>query len=354
MKINRYELMRAIDKSKGIVQKNSSIPALSAILIDGQRAIASNAEITLEVKLEASGGTALLLPMSAFDMVRNLPECELDIEQDDTQAVVIRAGKITSRFSSHKAVDFTLRKERPDADGVLLPGGRLIEAFSKVVFAADENTVRQELGGVNLKSSGGICTITATDGHMVAIDEVIADGVADMDMIIPKTTVRKLIGMDMDDNITLTYDSHSAVFETDAYTIYSRLINGKYIKVSQLFVPDNQLQIVHMDRKNLVSALTRAKLCSAEEKHALVVQITGQTMDMTLAASMAGYHEELEIDAEVTGEIKIGLNPKMLLEALKGYSGDVITLKLAGPRTPVYISDEESALKMIVLPVNIS
>jgi len=354
MKINRYELMRAIDKSKGIVQKNDSIPALSALLIDGQRAIASNNEITLEVKLEASGGTSLLLPMRAFDMVKNLPESELDIEQDKDQTVVIRSGKTTSRFSSYKAVDFTLRRDRPDAEGAVLPGGKLLEAFSKVVFAADENSTRRELAGVNLRSTGGIFTITATDGHMVAIDEVIADGVPDMDLIIPKNTVRKLIGMDMDDNITLTYDSHSAVFETDAYTIYSRLIDGKYINTAQLFAPEDQLQTIRMNRKDLVSALTRANLCNSDDvKHALVVQLNGQTMDMTLVASTSGYHEILEVDTEFSGDMKIGMNPKMLLEALKGYSGNIITLKLMGPRTPVYISEEESALKMIVLPVNI-
>ena len=354
MKINRYELMRAIDKSKGIVQKNDSIPALSALLIDGQRAIASNTEITLEVKLEASGGTSLLLPMRAFDMVKNLPETELDIEQDKDQTVVIRAGKTTSRFSSYKAVDFTLRRDRPDADGIVLPGGKLIEAFSKVVFAADDNSSRRELTGVNLKSSGGIFTITATDGHMVAIDEVIADGVEDMDLIIPKNTVKKLIGMDMDDNIKLTYDSHSAVFETDAYTIYSRLIDGKYINTAQLFAPEDQLQTFRIDRKDLIATLTRANLCNSDEvKHALVVKICGQVMDMALVASTSGYHEALEVDTDFIGTITIGLNPKMLLEALRGYSGDIITLKLMGSRTPVYISEEESALKMIVLPVNI-
>ncbi len=354
MKINRYELMRAIDKAKGIVQKNTSMPALSALLIDGQRAIASNTEITLEVKLEASGGTSLLLPMRAFDIIRNLPESDLDIEQDADQTVVISSGKITSRFASYKVVDFTLRRERPDADGIVLPGEKLLEAFSKVVFAADENASRRELTGVNLRASGGIFTITATDGHMVAIDEVIADGVTDMDLIIPKNTVRKLIGMDMDDNITLTYDRNSAVFETDAYTIYSRLIDGKYINTAQLFAPEDQLQTIRMDRKDLVSALTRANLCNSDEvKHALVVQLNGQTMDMTLVASTSGYHEILEVDTEFSGDMKIGMNPKMLLEALKGYSGDIITLKLMGPRTPVYISEEESALKMIVLPVNI-
>ncbi len=354
MKINRYELMRAIDKSKGIVQKNDSIPALSALLIDGQRAIASNTEITLELKLEGSGDTSLLLPMRAFDMVKNLPETEIDIEQDDSQTVVIRAGQTTSKFSSYKTFDFTLRRDRPDMVGVVLPGEKLIEAFSKVVFAADENNAKRELTGVNLRSSGGIFTITATDGHMVAIDEVIADGVADMDLIIPKNTVKKLIGMDVDDDITLTYDKNSAVFETDSYTIYSRLIDGVYVNTAQLFAPEDQLHAIRMDRKTLISALTRANLCNSDEtKHALVVQIEDRKMDMTLVASTSGYHEVLETDTAFTGSIKIGLNPKMLMEALKGYSGNIITLKLLGPRAPVYISEEDSALKMIVLPVNI-
>ena len=53
MKIRKYELARAIDKTKGIVVKNNAFPALECVLIDGQSVVASNTEITIEVKIES-------------------------------------------------------------------------------------------------------------------------------------------------------------------------------------------------------------------------------------------------------------------------------------------------------------
>ena len=354
MKIRKYELARAIDKAKGIVMKNNAFPALECILIDGQSAVASNTEITIEVKIEGSYGTSILLPMRAFDMVKNLPDGELDIDQDPgSEVVTIRMEKLKSSFSSYHPDDFTLRKDRPEGEGLLLPGKELISALSKVVFAADEASVQMPIRGVNIKASGGVLTITATDGHVLAYDEVIARGIEDVNLIIPKKTVKKLIEMGMDDDIRITYDRNSAVFETAEYTIFTRLIAGNYLDVSRLLAGESQLTSFRMNRKELQAAITRANLCSTEERKPLVAHFTGGTVDISIAGNTSGYSEILEAQSDFTGEIRMGFNTKLLIDALKGYAGSYITLKILKPSAPAFFSEEGSALKVMVLPVKI-
>lgn len=83
MKVQKYEIVRVIDKLKSIVQKNDQFPALGGILVKDGYLIASNSEITMKVKLEASEGSYFIIPMKAFDLIKNLPDGEIDISATD-------------------------------------------------------------------------------------------------------------------------------------------------------------------------------------------------------------------------------------------------------------------------------
>ena len=87
MKVQKYEIARVIDKLKSIVQKNDQFPALGGILVKDGYLIASNSEITMKVKLEASEGSYFIIPMKAFDLIKNLPDGEIDISATDKNVV---------------------------------------------------------------------------------------------------------------------------------------------------------------------------------------------------------------------------------------------------------------------------
>ena len=52
MKVQKYEISRTIDKLKSIVQKNDQFPALGGVLVKDGYLIASNTEMTMQLKLE--------------------------------------------------------------------------------------------------------------------------------------------------------------------------------------------------------------------------------------------------------------------------------------------------------------
>ena len=55
--VQKYEISRTIDKLKSIVQKNDQFPALGGVLVKDGYLIASNTEMTMQLKLEASKGS---------------------------------------------------------------------------------------------------------------------------------------------------------------------------------------------------------------------------------------------------------------------------------------------------------
>lgn len=117
MNVQKYEIARVIDKLKSVVQKNDQFPALGGILVKNGYLIASNSEITMKVKLEASEGNHFIIPMKAFDLIKNLPDGEVDISSTDQNVVLIKTRGIKNKYQSYPPEEFIfditeVRKQR--------------------------------------------------------------------------------------------------------------------------------------------------------------------------------------------------------------------------------------------------
>ena len=137
MKVQKYEISRTIDKLKSIVQKNDQFPALGGVLVKDGYLIASNTEMTMQLKLEASKGSCFIIPMKAFDVIKNLPDGEVDIDTEGENIVVIKTKAIKNKYQSYPPEDFSFDiTENPDAPGVVINGKSLMEAIGHVIYAA--------------------------------------------------------------------------------------------------------------------------------------------------------------------------------------------------------------------------
>ena len=220
MKLKKYELVRTIDKVKSVVQKNPQIPALGGVLIKEGYAIAANGEMTIQIKLEGAESESFIVPMKAFDLIKNLPEGDVEITCDDKDVVTIQTEKIKNSYQSFPAENFMYDKtETGEEEGIVLPGTLLMEAISHALYAAaDKSPGRPELEGIYLEGENDNLNLAATDGHVMCWDQVNSVfGVSGLKLIVPKTAAKKLTSMGMDDDITLSHDANSAIFKTDAY-----------------------------------------------------------------------------------------------------------------------------------------
>lgn len=73
MKVQKYEISRTIDKLKSIVQKNDQFPALGGVLVKDGYLIASNTEMTMQLKLEASKGSCFIIPKTRSKRISGKP-----------------------------------------------------------------------------------------------------------------------------------------------------------------------------------------------------------------------------------------------------------------------------------------
>lgn len=352
MKIMKYELVLAIDRVRSVVTKNPQFPALEGILVRDRYLTASNAELTVQVNIENETGTPFILPMKAFDLIKNLPEGEVELLPNEAgNSVTIKMDKIKNTYQTYPAEQFAFYKgDAPETEGVTLPGKEIMEMFGHVLFAAADKATNQMMGGILLEWTGGRLNVVALDGHVLAWDSMSTAESVNMSIIIPKSAIRKILSMGMLDDITVTCDKSSAIFRSKDYTIYSRLIDGEYFKYNKMFVSADNYTIT--EKKTLVDAITRAKMC-VDDNVPTVFDLQGDELHLSAAYSTTSYAETVKMQSEIITPLRIGFNPKLVLESVKAFTCEDITLNFINPKSPMIIEASDSDMKVLVLPVAI-
>lgn len=352
MKVKKYELVRIIDKLKSVVQKNTVHPALGGVLVKEGYLIAANGEITIQVKCEDAEGESFIIPMKAFDLIKNLPEGDVELLHDDKNVVTIKMEKIKNSYQSFPAENFIYSKtDMESGEELTLPGKSFMEAISHVIYAAAEKEPSKPmLEGIYLEGCDKYINLVATDGHVLAWDRIKADGIADLKIIVPKAAAKKLLSMGMDDDVNVSYSANSAIFRTDGYVIYTRLLQGKYLPYKKMFCESDNYTIV--GKSDLVGAMTRAKMCT-DEKSPAVFDISENEITVSIRDNIANYQEKVALQEKIKDPIKIGFDSRLVLETIKAFTCDNITLNLTRPVNPMVVEAEDSDMKALVLPVRL-
>lgn len=352
MKLKKYELVRAIDKVKSVVQKNPQIPALGGVLIKGGYAIAANNEMTIQIKLEGTEDETFIVPMKAFDLIKNLPDGEVELTCDKNNIVTIRMEKIKNSYQSFPAENFMYDKIISDDENeIILPGKLLMDAIAHSIYAAaDKSPGHPQLEGIYLEGEGKKLNLASTDGHVMCWDQIEASGISNLKLIVPKAAAKKLISMGMDDDVRLSHDENRAVLKTDKYTISTRIFSGEFVPYKKMFVETENYTIVNRDE--LIGAMTRAKMCTDENTPAEFDVEEGE-ITVILRDKIANYQEKVSLQTNVGEPIRIGFDSRLVLETIKAFTCENITLNFSSPSMPMIVQAEDSDMKALVLPVRL-
>lgn len=348
MRLDKNELTKKISQMKSILPKNPSMGALQGILLKDGYLTASNTEVTVKAKLEGVEGCPGVIPAKMIEFISSLPagDMVLDFHQD---MVVLEMGEIKNKFKTFPADGFVY--ERQNFLGRVLTSvsaERLKKAMGHVINAIPTGSNNQMMNGMYFECKNGKLNIVGLDGHRAVWDSLELDG--DFQFIVPKATVEKLLQLDLNGDIRISCDLYAAILETEDYEVYTRLIDGNYFAYRKMFIFGE----IHtsIEKKLLVDAINRAKLCgSLEDKVPVVLDIKGTAIQITYKSLFTNYQEEVPLQTDVGEGLRIAFNPKFLLDSLKVFENDKVQLIFTSAKFPVVIEDEESAMVALVLPV---
>ena len=348
MKIQKTDLAQKLNKIKGVVPKKTTLPVLQGILVRDGFLIANNMEMTVKAKIEGTEGESFIIPERAFDLINNLPDGEMEISVAAGNIIMIKADKIKNKYQTLDPAQFPATASQDNGSELRIKAEMLLESMKRVSYAVPAQNTNTVMTAMCLQAAGGQLNFVGLDGHVLAWDKIGYDG--EFELLIPKNTVDKMKSLGLSGEVQIRHNKTGAVFITEDFEIYTRLLEGEYFKYQTLF-KELPLHTV-VSRIALLDAMTRAKMCT-EERCPVRFEMDGGALSLSIKDNTTDYHETVELQEDIAEALMIGFDARLVLETLKAFDCENVGLSFGGPKMPMIVEAEDSDFKTIVLPVAI-
>ena len=356
-------LSQACQNVQRAVSTKTSIPAIEGILLKAENGrlylTGYDLEVGINTSIEAKveqDGSIILNARYLCDIIRRLPDEEVEIEADARQLCYIRSGETNYSLNGISAEEYP---ELPSVTGgapVIIDQGILKNMIRQTIFAVADNNSNVVYTGIKFEIEKNQIKLIAVDGVRLAIrtEEIDYDG-EELSFIVPGKTlseVMKLIDEEEAD-VSLGVGKRHIVFEVNGYSIVSRLLEGEFLDYKSA-VPASFATTVRVSTKTLMSSIDRTSLLITDRLKSPVRCIfDDNTIKISSITSLGTANDK--IFAQIDGErIEIGFNNRFLIEALRVCDTDEVLIKLNSPVSPIIILPPEGeSFLFLVLPVRL-
>jgi DNA polymerase-3 subunit beta len=374
LKIATSELSKALGRSQGIVEKKSTMPILSHVLLEAKKGqlVVSATDLDLAVSSEHDQGCEVLkegsLAVSArhlYEIVRAMPEQQVTLKKAHNNYLELKSGPSEFRIVGLPAEDFPAlpRFEKVPFADVDAPA--LLDMIERTFFAVSTDETRYNLNGVFFEPSPDALRLVATDGHRLSLVERKFGATFGLKkgVILPKKglqELRKLLAeaaesTEEKQETKLGFVENSAIVRRPGVILSMRLIEGLFPDYRQV-IPKAGEKIVKLGRDRLQETLRRVSLLSTDKAHAVKLELGKGTLRVLSQNPDLGEAKE-EVPVEYAGDpLKIGFNARYLLEVLGVLKSKDVAFELADDLSPGVLrgTDEvDAGYTAVVMPMRI-
>lgn len=340
-------------------------PVLECIKIqaknDGLILNAYDGEISIEKKIKADvleEGEVCVNGKTFADFVGKIAAFEVVIASDE-KGISIKYADSESYMQVLSASDYPVFGENAQSIGDYfeVKESDLKTLISKVVFCCATDESRPILKGCLLETSGDKLTATALDGFRMACSYCdVIDGTGEMKIVCPARTLTEISRMlSGDENSLKIYASKNLLYvAVEDTVIMSRLLTGEFVRKENIYPVEFTTQ-VQVKRSEIIESVERASVLIRGDKNNLIILDVKNGKIIINANSDMGKVEET-VSAVLEGkELKIAMNGKYLLDALKALEEEEVVLSFNSAVSPFTIENiEDKCCQYLVLPVRTS
>lgn len=353
----------ALTVSKACAVKTIT-PVLECIKINAKNdeltLTAYDGEISIEKKVKAEvfeEGEICVNGKFFSDFVAKISLCEVVIDSDE-KGIVIKYGENETYMQTLSAEDFPIfNGDVIDENKYFeIKQSELKELISNVVFCCATDESRPILKGCLLQAQEGKLTATALDGFRMASAYVDTVGGEDMKIVCPARTLTEISRMlDGSEQVLKIFaDKNRLSVSVSDTVITSRLYVGEFVKKENIF-PAAFSTVVTLRRSDLIQSVERASVLIRGDKNNLVILDIKNGRIVINANSDMGKVEET-VAADIQGlDLKIAMNGKFILDAIKALNEETIVLSFNSSVSPFTLENvEDKRCQYLVLPVRTS
>lgn len=367
IKCERDDLVRAMKIILKAVPKRTTNPILECVLLEAHdRKVlmeSNDMEMAISTAMDADvkeEGSIAVEANMLMNIASKLPNEVVNIVSDaNGTSVKITAGKSKFNILCRNPEDFSKLTRFKNLSSFKISPGLFREMIVGVAFCADVTGQSKNalMAGCNLCVTGDELRLCALDGHRVGLRKAKIDlpmG-AEINVTIPQRAlveVSRIID-GFENEMQVEIDNAHVIFTIGETVILSRLLAGDFFDYNKVLKIEPKT-VIYTSASDFGNCVNRATVLLREaEKKPLVLEITDGNMHLESISAMGQMSEDLEIEKQ-GDDLKVGYNPRFLLDVLNAIDHDNIEMRLCGSKTPAVFTEEDADYLYVILPVNIA
>jgi DNA polymerase III subunit beta len=359
----REDFLAPLQSVIGVVERRQTMPVLANVLLAARDNRLSITGTDLEVELVATrqvsvqqAGDITIPGRKLLDIFKSLPEKTSVTLSTEGERVSIRGGRSRFSLSSLPATDFPVIEEINAQQTLTLEQGEFRRLIDKTHFSMAQQDVRYYLNGLLLETDGKSLRAVATDGHRLAICEMVLkdQSQSGQQVIVPRKGVlelQRILGTE--GSIELAIGTNHVRAQIGDIRFSSKLIDGRFPEYGRV-IPAHPSKIVEADRESLRAALQRTAILSNEKYRG--IRLTART-DLLVIQAHNPEQEEAEDQVEVSykgDEVEIGFNVNYLLDALSAIDTEKVEIGLTDANSSCLIyAPGTTHTRYVVMPMRL-
>ena len=368
--VSKSDLVRELSLSQGVVERKTTIPILSNVLLetaeDHVTITATDLELGIRcscparVKIEGSGTVPA---RKLLEFTRLLPEGDLTMKFQENQWATITSGRSRTRIAGMSRESFPELPTMPEAVAEV-PIKLLASMIARTAFAISTEESRFTLNGALFLMRPEGLTMVATDGHRLAfVQAPLPEGTEvaqQFRALIPRKAMAELVKLaddaGPDGKAVFSDDENHLFFHVGHRLLMTRKLTGNFPDFERVLPKDHSLTAT-LQKDEIKSAIERVAQFADERSRAIRVQFMSGEVRVFSSSAETGDSEE-SVSSQYEGpKLEIGFNAQYLLDFLRVIPQDQISFELkdqksAGEMRPAGegIADQ---YRYVVMPMRI-
>ncbi|MBM3736583.1 MAG: DNA polymerase III subunit beta [Acidobacteria bacterium] len=366
--IAKSDLVRELNLSQGVVEKRTTIPILSNVLIEAAdgRIVLTATDLELGIRCTCPAeikkpGSGTVPAKRLLDYVRLLPDAEVNVKFGDNHWVNLVCGRSRSRIAGMSRESYP---ELPEMSDVIaeIPATMLASMISQTIFAISNEESRFTLNGALMVMKPDALILVATDGHRLAlVERPVNFGLGtSYRALLPRKAmaeIQKLAGdAGAGANLQFSSTDNHLFCQIGGRLLLSRKLTGNFPDYERVLPREQPNQVV-LQKDEFRATIERVAQFSDERSHAVRMKISPGEIKVFSSLSDTGEGEDTLASDYAGPSVEIGFNAVYMLDFLRAAPEEQVAFLFkdgaaAGEMRP-YGENVDYKYRYIIMPMRI-
>jgi len=368
--VSKADLVQELSLSQGVVEKKTTIPILSNVLLEaaGDRVTLTATDLELGIRCSCPArvkkeGAGTIPARKLLDYVRLLPEGDVNMKFLENHWAAITCGRSRTRIAGMSRESFPELPQMPEKIAEI-PVKTLASMIVRTSFAISMEESRFTLNGALLLMRPDGLIMVATDGHRLAYVQAAPADAAQPGLqfrtLVPKKAMAELVKLSEDAapdaKAVFAGDENHLFFQIGHRLLITRKLTGNFPDYERVLPKDHAL-IARLQKDEVRSAIQRVAQFADERSRAIRVQFTNGEVKIFSSSVETGESEE-SVASEYQGpDLEIGFNAQYLLDFLQCIPQDHVAFELKDQKSAGELKPSGDGIadqyRYVVMPMRI-